>query len=108
MIRNDPLPEVKLARMKKTGGFHTWTEEEIAQYRAWHAPGTKARLALELLFQTGHSRADVVRMGRQHVKNGKLDMRRQKTSAPFVIPLLPELVAELDLHARTATRILGH
>jgi len=29
-----------------------------------HAPDTKARLALELLLQTGQARADVVRMVR--------------------------------------------
>ena len=37
-------------------------------------------------------------MGRQHIKNGKLSMRRQKTGVQFDIPLLPELVAELALH----------
>jgi integrase len=102
MIKVDPLAGIKLAKMKKTGGFHTWTEEEIAQYRMRHAPGTKARLALELLLQTGHARADVVRMGRQHVnKDGKLSMRRQKTKVQFDIPLLPDLIAELELHPQT-------
>src|SRR5712671_8191143 len=65
MIKVDPLTGIKLVKMKRTGGFHTWTEEEIAQYERRHAPGTKARLALALLLQTGHARADVVRMGRQ-------------------------------------------
>ncbi|MCP3466452.1 MULTISPECIES: hypothetical protein [unclassified Bradyrhizobium] len=59
-----------------------------------------ARLALELILQTGHARADAVRMGRQHVKSGKLSMRRQKTGVQFDIPLPPELVAELALHGR--------
>ncbi|MGY3387781.1 hypothetical protein ACVWW6_000372 [Bradyrhizobium sp. USDA 3311] len=77
MIRVDPLIGIKRAKMKKTGGFPTWTEEEIVQYRERHPSGTKARLALELLLQTGHARSDVVRMGRQHVKSGKLSMRRQ-------------------------------
>jgi integrase len=40
-------------------------------------------------------------MGRQHVKGGKLSMRRQKTDVPFDIPLLPELLAELDRHPKT-------
>jgi hypothetical protein len=98
MIKFDPLVGIKLAKMKKTGGFHTWTEEEIAQYEKRHASGTKARLALVLLLQTGHARSDVVRMGRQHVKSSKLSMRRQKTNVQFDIPLLPDLVAELELH----------
>jgi hypothetical protein len=99
MIKVDALVGIKLAKMKKTGGFRTWTEEEIAQYEKRHASGTKARLALALLLQTGHARSDVVRMGRQHVKSGKLSMRRQKTNVQFDIPLLPELVAELELHS---------
>jgi integrase len=86
--------------MKDTGGFRTWEESEIAAYEARHARGTKARLALELLLQTGTARCDMVRMGRQHVKKGTLSMRRLKTNVPFDIPLLPSLVAELDLHAK--------
>ncbi|MFB6448939.1 tyrosine-type recombinase/integrase [Bradyrhizobium tunisiense] len=105
LIKVDALEGTKLSKMK-TKGHHTWTEEEIAQYRARHAPGTKARLAVELLLQTGHARADVVRMGRQHVRNGKLSMRRQKTDVQFDIPLLPDLVAEIELHPKTGLAYL--
>lgn len=101
MLSVDPLAAIKLPKLKKTGGFHTWTEEEIAQFEGRHAPGTRARLGLTLLLQTGHARADVVRMGRQHIKSGKISMRRQKTGVPFDIPLLPELLAELELHPKT-------
>jgi integrase len=102
MMSADPLTSIKLPKMVKTGGWHTWTEEEIGQYKEHHAAGTKARLALELLLQTGHARADVFRMGRQHVNRAaKLSMRRQKTKVPFDIPLLPELLAELELHPKT-------
>jgi len=100
-LKVDPLAGIKLMKMKKTGGYHAWAEEEITQYEARHAPGTKGRLALALLLQTGHARADVVRMGRQHVKRGKLSMRRQKTGVQFDIPLLPDLLAELELHPKT-------
>lgn len=107
MVKIDPLAGLKLAKMKKTGGFHTWSEDEIAQYEKRHPPGSKARLALVLLLQTGHARSDVVRMGRQHIKGGKpgepgkLSMRRQKTNVPFDIPVLPELVEELALHPKS-------
>lgn len=100
LIDADPLGSIKLARMKK-GGHHTWEEEDIERYREAHGPGTKARLALELLLQTGHARADVVRMGRQHIRAGKLSMRRQKTKVQFDIPLLPDLVAEIERHPKT-------
>jgi site-specific recombinase XerD len=105
LIKVDPLAGTKLSRMK-VRGHHTWTDEEISQYQARHAAGTQARLALELLLQTGHARADVVRMGPQHVRSGKLSMRRQKTNVPFDIPLLPDLVAELKLHPNNSLAFL--
>jgi site-specific recombinase XerD len=104
MVTVDPLPAVQLTKQnkqKKSTGFHTWTEDEIAQYQKRHAPGTKARLALEILLQTGHARADIVRMGNQHVKNGKISMRRQKTGVQFDVPVLSDLAAELSRHAKT-------
>ena len=33
MVKIDSLAGLKLAKMKNTGGFHTWTEEEIGRYR---------------------------------------------------------------------------
>lgn len=48
MIATDPTLGVKLPRAK-SDGIYTWTEAEIAQFEARHAPGTKERLALALL-----------------------------------------------------------
>ncbi|WP_315813299.1 hypothetical protein [Bradyrhizobium sp. SZCCHNR2028] len=58
----------------KTGsqGFHTWTIAEVLQYAKKHPIGTKAHLALALLLFTGQRRSDVVKFGRQHIKNGWL------------------------------------
>lgn len=100
LMKVDPLLSIKLAKMKDTGGFHTWEENEITAYETRHPRGTKARLVMELLLQTGTARCDMVQMGRQHVRNGTLSMRRQKTKVQFDIPLLPSLVAELELHAK--------
>jgi integrase len=97
----DPIVGLKLAKMK-SNGHHTWTDEEISQYEAAHPSGSVARVALALLLQTGHARADVVRMGRQHVRNGTLSMRRQKTKVPFDIPILPALQAEIDRLPKSA------
>jgi integrase len=106
LMPTDPVQGVKLAKMK-TIGHHTWTVEEIEQYKTRHPAGSKARLALMLLLQTGHARADVVRMGRQHVKNGTLSMRRQKTKVQFDIPLLPDLLTELELHPKAQLAFLA-
>jgi integrase len=95
MLAVDPLIGLKLTKMK-SNGHHTWTNVEIEQFETVHRIGSKPRLALALLLQTGHARADVVRMGRQHVRNGILSMRRQKTKVPFDIPVLPALQTEID------------
>jgi integrase len=75
----------------KTDGFQSWTEEEIFQFEAHHKPGSRARLAFALLLYTGQRRSDVLRMGRQHVRDGVLYVRQQKTGAELAIPLYPEL-----------------
>src|SRR5262249_49977514 len=77
-LRADPTANIKLASVKGDG-FHTWSEEEIAQFEAHYAIGTKPRLALALLLYTAQRRSDVVRMGRQHIKGGVLTMRQEKT-----------------------------
>ncbi|MDI3561279.1 hypothetical protein [Bradyrhizobium sp. Arg816] len=98
LMTTDPLSTLTLTDRPKSKGFHAWTDDEIEQYRKRHPAGTKARLALEVILQTGHARSDVVRMGDQFVKNGRLSMSRKKTGTEFSIQLLPELVAELALH----------
>ena len=76
-------------------GFHTWTIEEVRQFEGKHAVGTKARLALALLLYTGVRRSDVVQLGRQHVRDGRLHFLVQKNRARhpvrLVLPILPEL-----------------
>jgi integrase len=96
LIDVDPTAEVKLMAVKDTGGFETWPLACIEQYRAHHDLGTRARLALELLYGTMASRSDVVRLGRQHVQAELLSFRRQKTEKHVDIPVLPELRAAID------------
>ena len=87
---DDPTHGVKPPRIR-TDGIHTWTEAEIAQYEARHPIGTKAQLALALLLYTAQRRSDVRGMGRQHVRNGMLVVRQQKTGTMLQIPLHPKL-----------------
>ena len=79
LIDIDPAAAVKLKPVKASEGFETWPVEAIEQYRKHHKLGTRARLAMELLYGTMAARADVVRLGTQHFKNG-LDFsgRRRK------------------------------
>ena len=94
--RDDPTRDIKLPSIKGDG-FHTWTEDEIAQFEFHHAIGTKARLALALLLYTAQRRSDVIRMGRQHIRNGALTLKQQKTGTELPpIPVHAHLQAVLD------------
>jgi integrase len=94
-LRTDPTANIKL-RQIKGDGFHTWTDDEITQFEAHHAIGSKPRLAFALLLYTAQRRSDVVRMGRQHVRDGVLMVKQQKTGAILAIPVHPHLQAVLD------------
>jgi integrase len=83
-------------RSVKGDGFHTWTDDEIAQFEAHHPIGSKPRLALALLLYTAQRRSDVVRMGRQHIRDGVLTVKQQKTGVALAIPVAPELRTTLD------------
>jgi len=94
-VRTDPTANIKL-RAIKGDGFHTRTDDEIAQFEAYHPVGTKPRLALALLLYTAQRRSDVVKMGRQHIRDGWLHVKQEKTDKPLAIPVHPELRAVLD------------
>ena len=90
-------PAIGIKRVKiRTNGYPTWTEDDIAAFEAKYPVGTRARLALGLLLYTGQRRSDVVQMGRQHIRDGILHLRQQKTGAPLAIPVHPALQAILD------------
>lgn len=95
---DDPTAGVDRLRQSSTG-FHSWTEAEIAAYEAKHAIGTKARLAFDLLLYTAQRRADVVRLGRQHVAGDVIRLRQQKTGTELEIPVLPALAASISAAA---------
>ncbi len=89
-------PARDVARVKNTSqGIHSWSVEEVEQYERSHPVGSKARLALALLIYTGVRRSDVVRLGRQHIRNGwlKIILHKNRNRHPVTleIPVLAEL-----------------
>jgi integrase len=80
----------------KRGTRHTWTEGEIAQYRKHHAPGTRARLALEIILWTGQRRADACSLGPQHIKGNRIEWTARKGDKPMIFPLAPQLKAAIE------------
>jgi len=94
-MREDPTRNIKLPSVK-SDGYHTWTEDEIAQFEAHHPIGTKARLAFALLLYTAQRPGDVRQMGRQHIRDGVVKVKQQKTGTPLDIPVHAELKAVVD------------
>jgi integrase len=92
---DDPTIGVKRVKIK-TDGFRTWDENDIAAFEAVHPIGTRARLALALLLGTGQRRGDIVKMGRQHVRGDKIEVRQSKTKTPLMLPIGVELRRAID------------
>jgi integrase len=85
----DPTLGIKMPKLAP-GGHYSWSEEDIGAFERRHPIGTKARLALALLLYTGQRRADIIGLGRQHIRGGCLDFRQQKTNRALVLPIHPE------------------
>ena len=96
---DDPTRDVKAIRTR-SGGYHSWTDEEIARFEDRHPVGTRARLALALLLYTGQRRGDVIRMGAQHIRGGAIHLTQEKTGAALAIPVHPALAAIIASSAR--------
>ena len=93
--RDDPTIEVRVVKVR-SDGFYTWTEDDIAAFKRRWAVGTKQRLAMELALNTGQRRSDLVRMGKQHIRNGRILVTQQKTNTKLAIRIHGDLQAVLD------------
>lgn len=97
----DAHPMDGMRRTKKAvQGFRAWEREDIAAFKARWPTGTRERLALALLLYTAQRRQDVVRMGRQHIVGDLIRVKQLKTGTELMIPIHPDLKAELDAAPR--------
>ncbi len=101
LIAVNPVAQAQAPKAPK-GGFHPWTEAEIAQYRAHHPIGSKARLALEIFLWTAQRRGDASTFGRKHLADGKIAYTQAKTGKTLWLPAAPQL-----LEAIAATPVTG-
>jgi site-specific recombinase XerD len=93
MRKDDPTEGIAAIRLPKSKGHHTWTDDEIAQYRAYWPLGTQQRLVMEFALETTSRRGEVVRLGPQHVKNGRISIARTHGSKDV------DILVSSDLHA---------
>ena len=95
-VPTDPTDGIKTPRSKGSTGFHVWTEEECQRFEARWPRGTWERLAFDVLLYTGLRRGDVVRVGRQHMKDGLLVIKTEKTKETAYIPIFSPLLEALE------------
>lgn len=96
MRQDNPGRGMRRVGKRTAAGYRTVTQEDIAKFRKHFPLGTKARLALELLYNTAARRADVVTFGRQHISGGVLTYATSKTGTVICIPVMPELREAID------------
>jgi len=101
-LQANPANEVPYLKTV-SGGFHTWTVEEVRQFAKRHPIGTKAYLALALLLWTGARVSDARHMGPQMERGGRLIFVEQKGSSRLrkerSISIAPQLREAIDAYS---------
>ncbi len=100
IVRHNPVAGIKNLKRPKTGGFRQWTEEDIAAFRQKWPVGTRERLGLEIFLNTGLRRGDTARLGRQHIRNGRLRIVTEKTGTQIDIPV-PQTLLQVIAASKT-------
>jgi integrase len=96
MRKDDPTAGIAGIKMPKTRGHHCWTDTEVEQYRAHWPLGTQQRLVMEFALETASRKGEVVRLGPQHVQNGRIRIERTHGSRDVNILISPELQSACD------------
>jgi integrase len=97
---------IKTLRPTRKGGHKTWTPAEVDTFERHWPVGTKQRLAFDLLLYTGLRRADVARIGRQHIRGDVLEIVPQKTARTTGVTVHQRLPQAL-LDSIRATTLTG-
>ena len=76
----DTNPAAETDGFKAGKGWHTWTDEEFARYRAHWPYGTMARLTLELAINTTARRCNLAELEREHLVNWRWEIDHVKNN----------------------------
>ena len=95
-IKADPTLGIKPVKLKKTDGYHSWTEDEIRSFERRWPIGSRERLSMGLMLYTAQRRSDAVTMGRQHVTRETISVCQFKGGERLEVPVHPRLREILD------------
>lgn len=79
----------------KTQGHEPWTIEDVRRYEARWPLGSRERVWLHVLAYTGLRLGDACSVGWQHVRDGWVNLKAEKTSEVVEFPVLPPLAETL-------------
>jgi len=99
MRETDPTVGVDYFKIKSSG-FYSWTDVDILRFEERHPIGTQARLAFAIMLYIGARRSDLVRLGWQHIEDGRICFTQEKTREPVKIKIHPALQRVLDATPR--------
>jgi integrase len=94
IAKSDPTAGLKVKK-PKTEGFPVWNDDEIAQFEKRWPLGTRERVMFDVFLYTGLRRGDAAKLGKQHIRNGVIEITTEKTGTRVTIPVLPVLAATL-------------
>ena len=98
-------PPALVRNLPSSGDGHVaWTEEDVENFEAVHPVGSAARLALALALHTGQRKSDLIRLGRQHIReyDGCIGLEftqhknRNRKPVRLWVPIAPELQTIID------------
>jgi integrase len=92
----DPTAGVEPPKRQDTDGHLPWTVDDIAAFEKRWPAGTRERVWMHVLLYTGFRRGDVVRLGKQHVKDDVATLKTEKTGTEVTIRLPAELLRTLE------------
>lgn len=97
LVKADPTAGVENPPRPRGDGFIPWTEEHVAAFEKCWPISTRQRVWLDVLLYTGLRRGDAVRLGRQHVRDGIITIKVEKSGFMIeaVLPVLPVLAKTL-------------
>ena len=94
-VRSNLARDIEYIRTN-SDGWHSWSPEELDKYEQHYLVGSKPRLALDLLQYTGSSRSDVIALGAQNIREGKIRYKRAKTGIEVELPIAEALRETID------------
>lgn len=102
-IASSPVDHAEGVKQAK-GGYHTWTEEEIAAYRKRWEIGTYARAAMEIGLWTWQRRGDAHRFGPAHLKGDRVKYTQAKSGKTLWLPAAPQMLSAIRALPAIGTR----